>query len=98
MAAVELAVDNERLPDYEIMKPFIGGCELGRRSDPFVDHITVVTLDMEEAPDQAATMEIMMERVLGQGTRVATATYYDSAGAKLATIERPPDSGWIHQL
>lgn len=98
MAAVELAVNNELLPDYEIMRPFIGGAELGRRTEPFADHITVITLDMDEAPEQAATMEIMMKRVRDQGTRIVSATYYDSAGQTLATIERPADSGWIHRL
>lgn len=98
MTAVELSVDNDLLPHYEIMKPFIGGPELGRHTDPFADHVTVITLDMGEAPEGAATMEIIMERVLHKGTRIVSATYYDKAGQALTTIERPADSGWIHQL
>ncbi|MGW2048550.1 hypothetical protein ACWCPF_25710 [Streptomyces sp. NPDC001858] len=98
MAAVELAVDNELLNDYDVMQPFIGGPELGRRIDPFADHVTFITLDIDEAPETAATMEIMMECVLHHGTRIVSATYYDEAGTKLATVERPADSGWMHQL
>lgn len=97
MGAVELSVDNDLLPDYEIMKPFIGGPELGRHADPFADHTTVITLDMDEAPDEAATIEIIMERVLHKGARIVSATYHDKAGKALTTIERPADSGWIHQ-
>lgn len=98
MSGVEVSVDNDLLPHYEIMKPFIGGPELRRHTDPFADHVTVITLDMDEAPVGATTMEIIMERVLHKGARIVSATYHDKAGQVLTTIERPADSGWIHQL
>ncbi|MEV0556224.1 hypothetical protein AB0I27_22580 [Streptomyces sp. NPDC050597] len=95
MAVVELAVENELLPDYETMQPSIGGQETGRRPCPYAEHVTLIALDMAEAPDNSTTMEVVLERVLNKGTRIVSAAYSDSDGNQLAFIQRPDDTGWI---
>lgn len=97
MPTVELHVATELLAHYDIAAPVIGGRELGRSQDPGTADVTVITLDMDDAPEGAHRMDVMMERVLHKGTRIVSVTYLDADGAQLATIERPPDSGWFQQ-
>lgn len=94
MAAVQLAVANELLPHFETIRTHIGGPEISRRPSQDADDVTIVTLDMDEASDQAAIMEIALQHVHGKGSRILNVTYYDIGGRALATIERSVDR-WI---
>lgn len=98
MTAVDLPVDDELLPYFEAARQAIGGQEARRRPDPNRPGTTLVTLDMDDAPAEARTMEVVLERVLHKGTRILGITYCDAEGRQLATTEPPGDTGWINPL
>jgi|ERR1043165_801019 hypothetical protein len=97
MAAVDLPVDDELLPYFDASHSAIGGRELGRRHDHYNPGVTLITLDMDEAPAEARTMEVVLERVLHEGSRILSITYCDADGRQLLTTERPGDSGRINE-
>lgn len=97
MAAVDLPVDDDYLPYFEAVRNAIGGRELGRRPRHGNPGTTLITLDMEDAPPEARTMEVVLERVLRQGSHILSITYCDADGRQILTTERPGDSGRINE-
>ncbi|WP_330172966.1 hypothetical protein OG875_04805 [Streptomyces sp. NBC_01498] len=79
MAAVELHVDNRLLDDFEAIRPKLNGHEIGRRSSPVSDDVTVLTMEMVTAPSHARTMEVTLRRVDDQ-LRVGEIHYWDEHG------------------
>lgn len=97
MPAVDLPVADDLLPYFEAARTAIGGRETGRRPDQYNPGVTLVTLDMNDAPAEARTMEVVLERGLHQGSRILSITYCDADGRQVLTVESDGDSGWIEE-
>lgn len=84
MATVELHVANELLDGFEAIRPKLNGRETGRRPSP-VDGVTILDMQMGDAPKQAATMEVVVRRTNGQ-PEVSEIHYWDEHGIFLAPV------------
>jgi hypothetical protein len=84
MATVELHVANELLEDFEAIRPKLKGRETGRRPSP-VDGVTILDMQMDDAPKQAATMEVLVRRTNDQ-PEVSEIHYWDEHGIFLAPV------------
>jgi hypothetical protein len=85
MAAVELHIANELLGDFEVIRPKLNGRETGRRPSPTVDGVTILDMEMANAPTQAKTMEVVVQRVGGHA-EVKEIHYWDEHGIFLAPV------------
>jgi hypothetical protein len=85
MATVELHVANELLPDFDAIRPKINGREIGRRPSPTAMGITILEMEMPDAPSQARTMELVMRLVDGQ-PEISETHYWDEHGIFLAPV------------
>jgi len=82
MATAELHITNEPLGDFEAIRPKLNGREVARRPSP-VDGVTILDMEMADAPKQAATMEVVVRRVDGQ-PEISEIHYWDEHGIFLA--------------
>ncbi|WP_406418409.1 hypothetical protein [Streptomyces sp. NBC_01614] len=82
MATVELHVDNELLDVFEGIRPKLNGLEVGRHPSP-VEGVTVLDMDMADAPPHAKTMEVVVSVASGQPD-VIEIHYWDERGIFIA--------------
>lgn len=85
MATVELHIANEMLGDFERIRPHLDGREIGRRPSPTAMGVTILDMEMNGAPDQAATMEVVLQLVDGQ-PKINSIHYCDKHGIFLAPV------------
>ncbi|MFI9618142.1 hypothetical protein ACIG8S_04405 [[Kitasatospora] papulosa] len=83
--ATELHIANEVLDDFEAIRPMLNGRETGRRASATCDACTILDMEMSDAPDQAATMEVILREVNGQ-PEVDEIHYWDKHGIFLAPV------------
>ncbi|MFD4394661.1 hypothetical protein [Kitasatospora sp. NPDC058478] len=60
---VELWVDDRLLDSFDRVRSLLAGVELGRHPHPDSEGITVVEMQMEDAPMGAVRMELTVQRV-----------------------------------
>lgn len=82
MATVELHIAAELLDDFEAIRPKLNGRETGRRPGS-VDGVTILDIEMDDAPPHAKSMEILMEVVDGRA-HVKEIHYWDEHGIFIA--------------
>lgn len=82
MATVELHVADELLDDFERVRPQLNGREVGRHPSP-VDGVTVLDMEIADAPRHAKTMEIVVS-VAGGQPQVSEIHYWDEHGIFIA--------------
>jgi hypothetical protein len=85
MTTVELHIASELLDDFESISPLLSGREVGRRPSPTVDGVTILDMEMANAPTQAETMEVVVRRV-GDHPEVKEIHYWDEHGIFLAPV------------
>jgi len=95
MSIVDLHVQTSMMPHFETARPYMGGLEVGRRQHPYQADVTILSMDMDEAPDGAVTMELILERVLGKGIRILRTIYYGADSKQVGVIDRYDNGGWI---
>ncbi|MFF8100168.1 hypothetical protein ACF07S_10390 [Streptomyces sp. NPDC016640] len=83
MATVELHIANEMLDSFEAIRPNLNGHETGRRPSPTAMGITILDMEMAGAPDQAKTMEVVLQLIDGQ-PKISGIHYWDEHGIFLA--------------
>lgn len=80
---VEMQVATQLLPKFEALAHLIPGKEVGRRPMPWTDgEVTIVEMDMEDAPPDARTMEVVMTQTRHE-TVVDEIRYFDKHGTFL---------------
>lgn len=82
MATVELHVANELLGSFEEIRPKLKGREVGRHPGP-VEGVTILEMEMADAPSHAKTMEVVVSAVSGQ-PEVGEIHYWDEHGIFIA--------------
>jgi hypothetical protein len=85
MAAVELHIANEMLDSFEAIRPKLNGRETGRRPSPTAMGVTILDMEMDGAPDQAKTMEVVLQLIDGQ-PKISGIHYWDKHGIFLAPV------------
>lgn len=85
MGTVELHIADELLDDFEAIRPQLNGRETGRRPSPTCDACTILDMEMNDAPDQAKTMEVVVSRVNGQ-PEISEIHYWEEHGIFLAPV------------
>ena len=95
MSIVELRVHNAFFAEYEAMRPYLSGQEVTRREDPHRPDYTLIDIDMDDAPEDATPMEIVLKKVRGKGAHIQAITYYDTDRQQLAISERYNNGGWL---
>lgn len=85
MAAVELHIANEMLDSFEAIRPRLNGREIGRRPSPTAMGVTILDMEMDGAPDQAKTMEVVLHLIDGQ-PKISEIHYWDKHGIFLAPV------------
>jgi hypothetical protein len=95
MSIVDLHFQTEMLPHFEAARAHVEGHEVGRRQCPYRDDVTILSMDMDEAPPGATTMELILERVLDKGSRILRTIYYGADGKQVGATERYGNGGWI---
>lgn len=85
MAAVELHIANELLDSFEVIRPQLNGRETGRRPSPTAMGVTILDMEMDGAPDQAKTMEVVLHLVDGR-PKISGIHYWDKHGIFLVPV------------
>ncbi|MFD3999839.1 hypothetical protein [Streptomyces rubiginosohelvolus] len=85
MAAVELHIANEMLDHFETIRPHLDGRETGRRGSPTAMGVTILDMQMEGAPEQAKTTEVVLHLIDGQ-PKINAIHYWDKHGIFLAPV------------
>jgi hypothetical protein len=84
MTTVDLHIDNQLLDGFDAIRDQLNGRETGRRPSS-VDGVTILEMDMVDAPAQAATMEVVVQRV-GDRAEVREIHYWEAHGIFLAPV------------
>ncbi|MFI8439944.1 hypothetical protein ACIGKG_04910 [Streptomyces rochei] len=85
MATVELHIANEMLDHFNAIRPHLNGRETGRRPSPIAMGITILDMEMDGAPEQAKTMEVVLHLIDGQ-PKISEIHYWDKRGIFLAPV------------
>jgi len=89
MAAVDTRVADPLLPHIDTTLEAVGATEILRKPDLDQPGITILTLDMPDAPASAHTVTFDLAFTTDRPAYISSATYFDENGADIKTVAYP---------
>lgn len=95
MSVVELHVYDNMLTTFDGMRRLIGGQEVGRRPSPEQPDVTIINMEMPNAPAGATAMDVHFRKVYDEATGETTTsiyatTWYDTDGRQISHAPQDP--------
>ena len=89
MPAVDVRIADPLLPYVATTLGAIGATEILRKPDLDEGGITILTLDIPDAPAKARTMTVDLAFATDRPAYISSATYLDENGADIKTVAYP---------